>query len=275
MNKCFYLPSKNGSLFVSLYKPDNLIARKALIYVHPFGEEMNKSRRMVYLQAEKFIELGVAVFIVDLFGCGDSDGELKDAGWELWIDDLSVCYNWVKNNLCEDIGLWGLRLGALLSLDFAQQTLNPLSQLLFWKPVLKGKLYLNEFLRASLASEVMGNSLKKTSKKDIIDTVNNGSMVELSGYEINSSLFQSMMEKEYSLYTRKDVPIIWIDIVRNIDIENVAATNTCKYLAELGATCNYQKEKCTPFWSAVEITECPTLLNITTTLFKQSFNEGV
>jgi len=42
---------------------------------------MNKSRRMVALQARALAGRGFAVLQMDALGCGDSAGDMQDATW--------------------------------------------------------------------------------------------------------------------------------------------------------------------------------------------------
>ena len=49
---------------------------------------MNKARRQAAIQARALASDGFSVLVPDLFGTGDSDGELRDARWETWLDDL-------------------------------------------------------------------------------------------------------------------------------------------------------------------------------------------
>ena len=87
----FFLPAGNGERLCVLYRPASARAlRGAIAYVHPFAEEMNKARRTAALAAHAFAQAGYAVLQLDLFGCGDSDGELKDACWQTWKDDVRL-----------------------------------------------------------------------------------------------------------------------------------------------------------------------------------------
>ncbi|HEY9550049.1 MAG TPA: hypothetical protein VIR45_11165, partial [Kiloniellaceae bacterium] len=58
-----------------------------LVYLPPFAEEMNRSRRMAALQARRLAALGVDDLLLDPFGTGDSAGDFGDARWEIWRED--------------------------------------------------------------------------------------------------------------------------------------------------------------------------------------------
>src|SRR5262245_3855900 len=62
--------------------------RGTVLHVHPFAEEMNKSRRMAALHARALAGAGFEVLQVDLAGCGDSSGEFGDATWDDWVADV-------------------------------------------------------------------------------------------------------------------------------------------------------------------------------------------
>ena len=81
----FFLDTPEGALHVSLHMPPD--ARPAsgwVVHVPAFAEEMNKSRAMVSRQARALAARGYAVVVPDLYGTGDSAGELREATWALW-----------------------------------------------------------------------------------------------------------------------------------------------------------------------------------------------
>ena len=75
----FFLRFTAGNRFCLLHATDRR-AVGAVLYVHPLAEEMNKSRRMAALQARALAASGWVVLQVDLFGCGDSDGDFGNPG---------------------------------------------------------------------------------------------------------------------------------------------------------------------------------------------------
>src|SRR5437763_1590993 len=112
----FFLKSGTGQRFC-LFHPPAASCRGAGLDVHPFAEEMNRSRRMAALQARALSALGYGVLQIDLYGCGDSSGDFGDAHWDLWKQDLAAGAAWLRQRLDQPITLWGLRLGALLAID--------------------------------------------------------------------------------------------------------------------------------------------------------------
>ena len=144
----FFFDARPGTRFSLYHAPNPQVApRGAILYVHPFAEELNRTRRMAAQQSRAFAALGYAVLQIDLFGCGDSCGEFNAGRWQIWHDDLLQAADWLAERESGPLTLWGLRLGGLLALDVAAR-LRPRSVLL-WQPFMSGRACINEFLRMS------------------------------------------------------------------------------------------------------------------------------
>jgi exosortase A-associated hydrolase 2 len=149
----FFLPSKSGDLFSIYYHPlDNSSEKGDILYIHPFADEMNKSRQMVALQAVSFAKAGFGVLQIDLQGCGDSKGEFGDATWDAWKENINTAVHWLNTKGKGPISLWGLRLGALLMMDWAKAGSVPIEKYIFWQPVLNGAMAIHQFFRLASAS---------------------------------------------------------------------------------------------------------------------------
>ena len=81
-------PFASGPRLRCIAEPVRGTVRGVVLLLPPFAEEMNKSRRMCALLARGLAADGWRVVRIDLFGCGDSAGSLRDASWEQWCDDL-------------------------------------------------------------------------------------------------------------------------------------------------------------------------------------------
>lgn len=159
----FFLNSEDGrpgQRFCIFHPPAGAsgVARAALVHLHPFAEEMNKSRRMAALQARALSAAGCAVLRIDLHGCGDSSGDFGDADWESWLADVQRACAWLRTQTDAPLWLWGLRAGCLLATEAASRLDEPVN-FLFWQPVLSGKQYLQQFLRLKTAGEMLGGEM--------------------------------------------------------------------------------------------------------------------
>ena len=93
----FFLQMGRGQRLAVLHTPSrHRDWRRAMVYVHPFAEEMNKSRRMAALQARALADAGWAVLQIDLAGCGDSSGDFGDADWATWVADVRTAATWLR-----------------------------------------------------------------------------------------------------------------------------------------------------------------------------------
>ena len=143
----FFFDADPGTRFSLFHAPaPHVPARGAILYIHPFAEELNKSRRMAALQSRRFAAMGYAVLQIDLFGCGDSCGDFSAARWDLWQRDLAVARAWLAQRCAGPMHLWGLRLGGLLALDLA--CTDPPDGIILWQPFLRGRTCINQYLRA-------------------------------------------------------------------------------------------------------------------------------
>jgi exosortase A-associated hydrolase 2 len=140
-----------GQVF-TLYFPSVTTPRGAVLYLPPLTEEMNRCRSLVSTQARNLARLGYAVLLLDYYGTGDSAGELKDASWSVWHEDITAASLWLAQKTKLSITLWGCRLGALLAAEAAGRAPDLYKKLLFWQPVIDGKLYLTQFLRLRVAA---------------------------------------------------------------------------------------------------------------------------
>jgi alpha-beta hydrolase superfamily lysophospholipase len=154
----FYLPATRGDRFCLHHVPVHAPPpRGGVLYVHPFAEEMNKSRRVAALQARELARQGWHVLQIDLFGCGDSAGDFGEATWEDWLDDVVSGVRWLQHRVDGPIWLWGLRSGALLAAQVSVLLDTP-ARLLLWQPTISGSLHLNQFLRLSVAGSALAGA---------------------------------------------------------------------------------------------------------------------
>jgi exosortase A-associated hydrolase 2 len=267
----FFLKTDYGECFCLFYSPrSGNEGRGTFIYIHPFGDEMNKSRRMAAVQARAFAAVGFSVLQIDLFGCGDSSGEFRDARWDIWKHDLSVAKRWIENRTSSPTSLWGLRLGALLALDFAKSSGDSFDQIILWQPVINGELFLNQFLRLQLAKGMFADAgMGKIPGKNMMrNCLANGETLEIAGYELTSSLAAAIDNlKAAELIVTKGA-IHWFEIVAEAGRSMVpAGTNVITEWRRKGIDPKVYLVPCVPFWATQEISECPELVSATLSVF--------
>nr|WP_229265199.1 hydrolase 2, exosortase A system-associated [Duganella sp. 1224] len=187
-----------GERFCLYHEPETGVPpRGAILYVHPFAEELNKSRRMVALQARAYAQAGFGVLQIDLYGCGDSSGELALARWDTWLGDLARAWQWLQARHSGPRYLWGLRLGALLALDFARRA-RP-DGLILWQPALSGRAHLHQFARLQSAARLFASG----------PAAEQGT--EIAGYLTPPALSDAIAELDADALTPR-CPVQWLEL---------------------------------------------------------------
>jgi len=151
-----FIPGQTGELFALYYPPaSGGQPKKVFLHIPAFAEEMNKSRRMVALQARAFAQHGYGVLVMDLLGTGDSFGNFSEATWLIWQQDIDTAIRWIVKQVAESINLWSLRIGVLLAMDFVANSSAKIDKLICWQPVLNGETFVMQFLRLRVAAAMM------------------------------------------------------------------------------------------------------------------------
>jgi exosortase A-associated hydrolase 2 len=266
----FFLKAEQGQRFC-LFHPPAGACRGAVLYVPPFGEEMNKSRRMAALQARDLAARGFGVLLLDLYGCGDSSGDFADARWDIWQRDLALGQQWLQQRLGQPVSLWGLRLGAVLALDYARNPVQPLASLMLWQPVQSGATFLTQFLRLRIANDMLSEDKEKGGgTKALRDALRAGESLEVAGYELAPAMADAIESLDAAKLAVTSCPVHWFEAVPadGRPISPAAAKVTTAWEAA-GVAPQIHLVTCPPFWATQEITECAALVAATTSVFQQ------
>ena len=256
----FHLPFQDKARFCVLHSP-NGTSLGAFVYVHPFAEEMNKSRRMAALQARALAAAGWFVLQIDLLGCGDSDGEFGDATWSRWVDDVVEAAAWLRNRCgCVPV-LWGMRLGCLLAREAAQR-IESSQDLVFWQPVRSGRQFLQQFLRLKLANQLfLGNDRERLRTEDLRVQLTRGDAVEISGYMLSPDLALGMDASEL-VPTGIPARVAWLEVLATPELPP-AVKNRVQAWQAAGAKVDLRAIVGPAFWQTQELAESPELIGAT------------
>ena len=285
--EAFFLPVKTpGSTQISqrfclFYPARGDVLRGMVLYVHPFAEEMNKSRRMVALQARAFAREGYSVLQIDLLGCGDSSGNFGDATWQDWINDVVQGCHWLLNRVNTQVvpgksplWLWGLRAGCLLAVDAATQ-LNYPCNFLFWQPPAIGKPLLQQFLRLKVAWNMLDGQSKGV-MDSVRTTLNSGLPVEIAGYMLSPALALGLDQAALRppTYTDAERRLEWFELSTRDDanLSPVSAKSIAQWRQE-GFDSRSHIVRGIAFWQTSEIEEAPELIEASTSSVRPSPND--
>lgn len=268
----FYLPGSAGPLFCLLQAPAAGVApRCSLLYLPPFAEEANRSRRMAVLQARRLAALGHAVLLLDPFGTGDSAGSFHEARWEQWVDDSDRAATWLSARWPQaGVVLWGLRLGALLAAALAAQAPDRFRRLLFWQPVPNGDQFVAQFLRLRVAAAMAAG--EKEGGQELRARLAAGEILEVAGYELAPELVAAIeaLRLKDLLAGMTGCNVDWLEVTTAAG-EPALAPASRRLLDEIAEANEPQVSARAvsgePFWTIQEITLAPGLLGATDALF--------
>lgn len=259
----FFLDSPRGKLFCLLRAPAVGSITRGMLYLHPFAEEMHKSRRMAAVLARALAADGWAVLQVDLTGCGDSAGDFSDASWTAWRQDTALAWA-----LLERISprvphsLWGLRLGATLAAQMSAE-LTSVAGLMLWQPVVSGELFLNQFLRIRLAGEMLSEGKAQSDTRHLRARLDQGESIEVGGYGLSSAMARELAGVRLA-DTRPPCPVAWMEVgAKTGDDIAPAGRRVVEAWRQEGTSVSTCTVAGASFWLTQEITECPALVEST------------
>jgi exosortase A-associated hydrolase 2 len=265
--EAFYLawPGGSGSRLCIHHPSWSSPARGVVLYVPPFAEEMNKSRRMVSLQARALAQAGFAVLSMDLFGCGDSAGDFSEASWEVWVEDMVAAVRWLTDRYAHEappLWLWGLRAGCLLAASVQGSIATPCN-LLFWQAVQSGRLTLRQFMRLKSMADAAGGAVR-ASADELRAELAAGRSVEIGGYRLSPALARGIDDARLDPVARGG-RLVWFELGRQAGamlsptaLESVTAWRNAGFEVQTEVVSG------PAFWQTVEIEEAPSLIEHTT-----------
>ncbi len=254
----FFLPADGGEQRLCLFHAPAGAPRSRVLYLHPFAEEMNKSRRMAALACRALAEAGHAVLQIDLRGCGDSSADFGDASWADWQADVRLGLAELERRVPTPgapLWLWSLRAGALLA---AADWGRPVNHLV-WQPMASGKLALQQFLRLKLAAEMAGGA-----SKGLMDQLKTelaaGRPVEIAGYGLGAALAAGL---EAARFAPAGTPgrVEWLELSTREDAAlTPVSEQTVQAWRDAGWAVRPQLVQGPGFWATSEIEVAPALI---------------
>ena len=258
-------PHSADQRYALLHRPVGPL-RGRVLYLPPFAEEMNKSRRMAALQARALAEAGYAVLQIDLQGCGDSDGDFGDASWQGWIQDCLLGVEYLNTQVGREapLTLWGLRAGCLLAPAVAE-SLDEACHFLFWQPSTQGKLVLQQFIRLKTAAAMMDGQQKGLAEQ-VRQTLTQGDCVEIAGYRLPPGVAHGLETASLKPPPRKldsQPRVAWIEISRSATELSPASQTMIGQWQNQGYAMRSALALGPSFWQTTEIEDAPELLTVT------------
>jgi exosortase A-associated hydrolase 2 len=274
--EAFFLPVEDprpDQRFCIFHPAQGSTTLGSVLYIHPFAEEMNKSRRMAALQSRALAQAGYDVLQIDLLGCGDSSGDFGVATWQDWVSDVVRGCEWLRRRPAPQaaapgdaptLWLWGLRAGCLLAVDAAKQ-LNEPCNFLFWQPPSSGKPLLQQFLRLKVAGDMLGGQAKGV-MEGLRQQLTGGTSVEIAGYMLSARLASVLEQALLSPPTdqRQARRLEWLELSTREDASlNPVSSKTMAQWQQAGYAARSHIVNGPSFWQTTEIEDAPALLAAT------------
>ena len=263
--KPFFLDGAAGRLFCVFVGPaPQAPPRGGVLFVPPFAEEANKSRRQVMLQAHALAAAGYGVLLVDLHGTGDSEGDFVQGRWEIWRGDVVAGLRWLERQAFSPVVLWSLRWGSLLAADVARDFSEP-PRLVLWQPVLDARQHTDQFIRMRVASSMLTGGTRVT-VQDLRSSLKRGESLEVAGYALHPDLVSGTDGRNLAAAPPPKGSVVdWIEVVGDPDAGvSVGSQRVIASWHDTGAQVRPATIVGQQFWATTEITVAPALLEHTT-----------
>ena len=253
-----------GQRFLTVNFQPTKAPRGHIVYLPPLGEEMNRCRALAAEQARRFAAEGFLCTMVDFLGTGDSEGELHEANFSVWQENVRLAIENGQTEPALPLTLWGMRLGGLHALLFAAQSAVPVQNLILWQPVTSGKRYVTQLLRQRVAS-LVGKDLPAETTQEIRQRLEEGEIVEVSGYLLGGELIRDMESADpFSGGKLCSERIFWLENSTEPGQEiNTAAAKAVQKLEQQGNTVDVHLFNDPPLWQLNEREDAPELLAVT------------
>jgi exosortase A-associated hydrolase 2 len=137
----------------------------------------------------------------------------------------------------------------------------PAARLLLWQPVLSGAIYLQQFLRLSVAANLFGPGKSGVAVAPA-QLLAAGRPVEVAGYEISPALADGLKAAELKLPAVSDGRAAWFEITSNAPDGGCspAAVRSAEAMHARGWRTQLEAIEGAPFWQTTEIVENEHLL---------------
>ena len=262
----FFLGARSGRIFCIRYRPQVEPARGPVVmFVPPFGEEMNKSRRILHLQAKDLGSKGIVSWLPDLYGTGDSEGEFREATWEKWLQDVEDVLAEIVAQENREVWFIATRLGCALAQHFLDRSGMQISGVILWQPVISGKKYISQLLRIRLIQEKQSGAANANTAV-IRERLRSDKILEIGGYELNHNLFAKIEQIDMVKRSWSGVRDVFVvEVSSDPDSPPALDSNRAmKNWTSQGYNVHSMKVQGAPFYGASEIVVNHDLIAATT-----------
>lgn len=256
-----FVSSRSRRIFLLLHVP--IQAERCVLFVPPFAEEMNKTRRQFRETAEALANRGIASVLPDLSGTGDSEGGFAESRWETWKSDLHAAIEWAEASGLSVAGVLAVRLGCSLAAEALADLGRGVLRSAFWQPVESGSQLMTQFLRTRVAASLMRDA--KETVEGLKNRLSGGESLEVAGYELAPELWRSIEQVRLSKLLSTFLGNLRIFEIGRTESRTLSAgtRNLIACGTSNGLEVQAQLISGEPFWMSTEIVTQPLLTEAT------------
>ena len=249
MEKQLFFNSDDISLFGVKYQPE-VFNNKGFLIIHPFAEEKKSSQRTLVEIAEALCKAGFYVFMFDLRGCGDSQGQFKEASISDWLRDIHRALAFFKEeSKIDDISIIGLRLGAYLAMLYNSHV--ECKKLILIEPILHPVDYLRKTLRHKLIKELCTEGEIQSRRDDLIGKLKENISVDFDGHELSALFYKDLIFQEGLYNPGNLVKAIKGSYLISISLTGKISKDSAEFV-RLNSQITYKVLKMELFWDKVD-----------------------
>ena len=249
-------------LFCLRGQPDAGVAiRYRVLVAPPFAEELNKCRRLLALTLANLGGNGCDVLLPDLYGTGDSAGELRDACWDDWIADWSALAAWhAQTTVGGQPAVLALRSGAMLAgAALGRSPVLRGAHVVLAQPVFDGRRFLQQFLRLRVVAERMAGGAESTLALE--RQIAAGDVLEIGGYPLSSRVAEGLAASRVEAsQLASAAAVVVLEFKSSGGSPSAPAQQLCAQLDGLGCAANASVVAADQFWATAEISAMPAVV---------------
>lgn len=195
----FFFGLGEHRLFAVLHRPDSGPARQGIVLCPALAEEKLWSHRVYVNLARDLAREGCSTLRFDFRGEGDSDLDFEECGLASRCADASQAAEVLLEHEPHLGGciFLGHRLGCAVAAMAAVSTGARARGVIAWDPVTRGRDYLMQLLRSTIAGEFARSGAAPT-RAALLQSLEAGGTVLVDGYGIGPALYRDLVEVEWT-----------------------------------------------------------------------------
>jgi len=246
--------SEGKRLYSAFYKPLHN-HEKGYLICHPFADEKKSTQNFFVDLAKNLCLAGYLVVLFDLNGCGDSEGNFKDASITSWLDDINNIYLHIKKTFeIKNIGFIGLRFSAYLGMLSLNNSLF-FNRLILIEPIFNVRNYFEKLLRGKLIKELHTYKSILSDKGKFANNLDKNKFIDIDGYEISSGFYLDLVKHQESfdikniLISNSEIYLFKISLINKVPSEFELFI---KYAHNVKKEIHFKLVKYLPFWNNLD-----------------------